>query len=121
MKMHGFFWWRVALLAVLPACGGPSQYTAPPAVVSNLVAELPYDPARQAFTETNGVPEYVLGFGDVLEVNLRGLEQLKEKVVIRSDGMVSFSMVENVQAAGLTVRELDESLTKELRSEEHNV
>lgn len=115
MKMRSFSRLRVALLAVLIACGGPSQYAAPPAVISPPVAEIPFDPGKQAFTETNGVPEYVLGFGDVLDVNMRGVEQVKEEIVVRSDGMVSFSMVQNVQAAGLTVRELDDRLTKELR------
>jgi polysaccharide export outer membrane protein len=115
MNERSFSWWRTALLAALPACGGPGQYTAPPPVVPPPAAEIPYDPAKQPFTETYGVPEYVLGIGDVLEVNMRGVEQLKEEIAVRSDGTVSFSMVQNVQAAGLTLRELDDRLTKELK------
>lgn len=115
MKMRSIPRWRVSLLAVLVACGGTNQYTAPPAIVPNPVEEIPFDPEKQSFTETNGVAEYVLGIGDVLEINMRGLEQAKEKILVRSDGMISFSMVQNVRAAGLTVRELDEELTKALK------
>ena len=115
MKMRSIHRWAAALLATLVACGGTSQYLAPPATILNPIEALPYDPEKQSFTETNGVPEYVLGFGDILEVNLRGLEQVKEKILVRSDGMVSFSMVQNVRAAGLTLRELDEELTRALK------
>lgn len=115
MKMRSISQWTLALLVVLVACGGTSQYTAPPAAILNPTEAIPFDPEKQSFTETNGVPEYVLGFGDVLEVNLRGLEQVKENIIVRSDGTVSFSMVQNVRAAGLTVKELNDELTKELK------
>ncbi|MBI2504937.1 MAG: SLBB domain-containing protein [Candidatus Latescibacteria bacterium] len=115
MKMRSIPRWAAILLAPLSACGGASQYTAPPAAVLIPIEALPYDPEKQSFTETIGIPEYVLGYGDVLEVTLRGLEQVKEEIPVRSDGMVSFSMVQNVRAAGLTLRELDEELTRELK------
>ncbi|MCC7261211.1 MAG: polysaccharide export protein [Candidatus Latescibacteria bacterium] len=118
MKTRGFARWQIALLAILAACGGSSQSVPkgpPPAPPQDLLENIPYDPAKQAFTETRGVTEYLLGPGDVLDVVLRGLEVVREKVVIRSDGNISFSLVENIRAAGLTVSELDESLTNELR------
>jgi polysaccharide export outer membrane protein len=118
MKKRRFSRWTAALLAVLAACGGSSQSVPkgpPPSPPPDLLGDIPYDPAKQAFTETRGVTEYVLGPGDVLEVVMRGLEMVREKVMIRNDGNISFSLVENIRAAGLTTSELDESLTNELR------
>ena len=118
MKMRRIPRWAIALLAVLGGCGGSAQSVpqGPPAEAPpNQLGALPYDPAKQAYTETRGVVEYLLGPGDVLDVVLRGVEMVREKVVVGSDGNISFSLVENVRAGGLTVSELDESLTNELR------
>ncbi len=118
MKTISFPWWTAALLAVLNACGGPSQAVPkgpPPAVLADQIEEIPYDPAKQAYTETRGVIEYLLGPGDVLDVVLRGIEMAREKVVVRTDGNISFGLVENVRASGMTVREVDEDLTRQLR------
>lgn len=118
MKTHPVTRWRVALLVVLTACGGSSQSVPkgpPPPPPQDLIENIPYDPTKQAYTETRGVTEYVLGPGDVLDLVLRGLEVVREKVVVRNDGNISFSLVENVRAAGLTISELDESLTHELK------
>ena len=118
MKMRRISRWMVTLLAVLAGCSGSAQgvFQGPPATPPpDQLGALPFDPAKQAYTETRGVTEYLLGPGDVLDVILRGIEMVREKVVIRSDGNISFSLVENVRAAGLTVSEVDEGLTNELR------
>ncbi|MBM3279482.1 MAG: polysaccharide export protein [Candidatus Handelsmanbacteria bacterium] len=112
--------WLLATLAaaLLAGCGSSSQSVSrelPPPSGPDLIENIPYDPAKQAYTETRGVVEYVLGPGDGLDMVLRGLEMVRERVVVRNDGNISFSLVENIRAAGLTVSELDESLTNELR------
>ncbi len=109
-------WAGVAALAL--GCGGPAQQVTlgmPPAGLADELDLLPYAPELQSYTEVRGVPEYVLGAGDVVEVVLRGIEPLREEVPIRADGNISFGLVENVRAAGRTAAELDEALTEELR------
>ncbi|MBW1714630.1 MAG: polysaccharide biosynthesis/export family protein [Deltaproteobacteria bacterium] len=67
------------------------------------------------FTEKRGYPEYRIGPLDVLEITYRaGSEQKTDTVIVRSNGMISYSFVDNIPAAGLTVGELDYRLTKRL-------
>lgn len=76
--------------------------------------EIPMDPARRSFTERLGFPEYIIGVGDELELSQRDIDVTRETVTVRPDGNVSFSLLENVQAKGLTPTELDEVLTTAL-------
>jgi polysaccharide export outer membrane protein len=76
--------------------------------------DFPMDPARRSFTERLGFPEYIIGPGDVLELTLRDIDVKREEVTVRPDGNVSFSLLENVTAGGLTPTELDEALTTAL-------
>ena len=118
MKMCSVQWWMLAALAALSACGGSSKMIPqgpPPATATAAIADIPYDPDKQAYSEARGVAEYLLGAGDVLDVALRGLDVVKERVPIRADGNVSFSLVDNVPAAGRTITELDEDLTMRLK------
>jgi protein involved in polysaccharide export with SLBB domain len=67
------------------------------------------------FTEKKGYPEYRIGPLDVLEITSRaGSEYSTDTVIVRSDGTISYSFVDNMPAAGLTVRELDRRLTERL-------
>jgi polysaccharide export outer membrane protein len=76
--------------------------------------DLPSDRGARAYLDTGGGPAYVIGVGDVLTLTLRDVTQQQEKVTVRPDGNVSFSLIENVRAAGTTAAQLDESLTREL-------
>jgi protein involved in polysaccharide export with SLBB domain len=67
------------------------------------------------FTEKRGYPEYKIGPLDVLEITFRaGSDQKTDTVIVRSNGTISYSFVDNIPAAGLTVRELDHKLTEKL-------
>jgi polysaccharide export outer membrane protein len=67
------------------------------------------------FTTINGFVEYKIGPGDVLEITYwEGNTSTKEEILVRPDGKVSFSFVEDVPANGLTASQLDELLTKNL-------
>jgi protein involved in polysaccharide export with SLBB domain len=67
------------------------------------------------FTEKRGYPEYKIGPLDVLEITFRaGSEHRTDTVAVRSDGTISYSFVDNMPAAGLTVWELDHRLTERL-------
>lgn len=57
---------------------------------------------------------YLLGPEDVLMISVWKDEQLTRETVIRPDGMISFPLVGDVQAAGRTVEEIRQDLTKRL-------
>ena len=101
-------------------CGGGSslptvQYlrSTGPAQLPPLEA-IPTDPLAQAYTEKRGFAEYIIGPADEVVITLRGVVVTKETVSVRPDGYISFSLVENIRAAGLTPTELDSSITAEL-------
>jgi polysaccharide export outer membrane protein len=71
---------------------------------------------NEVFTTINGVIEYRIGPGDVIEItHWEGNTPTKEEILVRPDGKISFSFVEDVPAKGLTASQLDDLLTKNLR------
>jgi protein involved in polysaccharide export with SLBB domain len=54
----------------------------------------------------------VLGPGDVVEVKFRYNPELNESQTVRPDGRISLQVVDEVDVAGLTPKELDAKLTK---------
>ena len=72
---------------------------------------------NEVFTTVNGIIEYRMGPGDILEITYwEGNSPTKEEIIIRPDGKISFSFVEDVPANGLTASQLDDLLTKKLRN-----
>ena len=55
--------------------------------------------------------EYVLAAGDQIEVAVWRVPEASRILIIRPDGFVTLPIVNDVQAAGLTARELSERLT----------
>ena len=55
---------------------------------------------------------YVIGPGDLLSVNVWKEKDLSKQVSVRLDGKISLPLVNDVQAAGLTLTELRDQLTK---------
>jgi polysaccharide biosynthesis/export protein len=60
-------------------------------------------------------PNYVIGPEDVLFIQLWKEEALTRTVPVRSDGMISLPLVNEVQASGLTPPQLRESLTEKFK------
>lgn len=58
--------------------------------------------------------EYTIGDGDVLYISVWQEETLSQEVIVRPDGRISFPLVGDVPAVGLTFSELSEELTKKL-------
>ena len=107
----------VLLLCVL--LGGCGSSVPPMSDVSTIPVApqrdaIPTDPMHQAYTGRGGFPEYIIGAGDQLGLTLRDVKATREEVVVRPDGNISFSMLENVRAAGRTPTELDVDLTERL-------
>src|SRR4030065_2943332 len=59
--------------------------------------------------------DYCLGPHDVLKITVYREEELDREVRVSSDGYISFPLLENVKAEGITVSELENSLAEELK------
>ncbi len=54
---------------------------------------------------------YIIGVGDKISVKFFFNSALNDEVIIRPDGKISLQLIDEVQAAGLTTKELDSVLT----------
>ncbi len=64
------------------------------------------------FKTINGVLEYKFGPGDTLEITLwEGTTPIREDILVREDGKISFGFVEDLSVKGMTSSELDRLLT----------
>ena len=57
---------------------------------------------------------YVIGVTDQLQITVWKNPELSSRVVVRSDGMISVPLLDDVQAEGLTAEELKEVVTEAL-------
>jgi len=72
------------------------------------VAQEPIDPARRP------EPLYVIQPNDLLEIFVWNQPDLTRKVLVRPDGRISFPLVQDVQAAGISPGELKTQVEKKL-------
>jgi polysaccharide export outer membrane protein len=59
--------------------------------------------------------EYVIGAQDGLSINVWREPELSGSVVVRPDGKISLPLVNEIQAAGLTARQLQDQIAERLR------
>jgi len=71
---------------------------------------------NEVYTTISGYPEYKIGPGDIIEVTLwQGREPIKEDVLIKPDGTISFSFVDDFYVKGFTLKKFDEELLEYLK------
>jgi protein involved in polysaccharide export with SLBB domain len=71
---------------------------------------------NDVFATINGVEEYRIGPGDLLEVSFwEAGTSKKEEILVQQNGNISFGFVEDLSVKGLTASQLDELLTKNLK------
>jgi protein involved in polysaccharide export with SLBB domain len=71
---------------------------------------------NDVFATINGVAEYKVGPGDVLEITYwEASVPKKEEIVVRPDGKISFGFVEDLPVNGLTISRLDDLLTRRIK------
>ena len=84
--------------------------------VADRLAAMQAPMENAVFATVNGIEEYKVGPGDLLEItSWEANEPKKEEIVIRPDGKISFGFVEDLYVNGLTVSRLDNLLTKHIR------
>jgi protein involved in polysaccharide export with SLBB domain len=71
---------------------------------------------NEVFATVNGIEEYKVGPGDLIEITYwEANTPKKEEIVIRPDGKISFGFVEDLYVNGLTISRLDNLLTKHIK------
>ncbi len=58
--------------------------------------------------------EYIISDGDTLDISVWEWSNLKSEVIVRPDGKISFPLISDVQASGLTLTQLDQVITERL-------
>jgi polysaccharide export outer membrane protein len=61
-------------------------------------------------------PEYVIGPEDVIEITVWKNPELSKVVAVRMDGRISLPLIGDMQAAGLSPRELNDSIVERLKA-----
>jgi len=59
--------------------------------------------------------EYIIGEGDILDISVWQNPDLDREAIVRPDGRISFPLVGDLPAVGLTITQLDEQLTNRLK------
>jgi polysaccharide export outer membrane protein len=59
--------------------------------------------------------DYLVGEGDVLYVSVWENNDLNQEVIVRPDGKISYPLVGDVPAAGRSIPEIDDDMTKRLK------
>ena len=59
--------------------------------------------------------EYIIGVGDVIDISVWENPDLNKEVIVRPDGKISFPLINDVRAQGLTITELDDEITLRLK------
>jgi polysaccharide biosynthesis/export protein len=61
-------------------------------------------------------PEYQVGEGDLLRINVWKEAEISQSVAVRPDGNISLPLVNEVRVAGLTPRQIQELITERLKT-----
>jgi polysaccharide export outer membrane protein len=110
----------VALMFVVPAAAqnGPDQHASGMKAQPTEVAEATDAdvPVSGATTGKAHDPSYLIGADDILAVNVWKEAEVSRTVPVRSDGKISLPLAGEVQAAGLTPKQLETEVAKKLES-----
>lgn len=68
---------------------------------------------NKVFKMVDGIPEYKVGAGDVLEITMwQEAEPRKSEIIVRADGKISYGFIQDLVVSGMTVPELDRLLNE---------
>lgn len=93
----------------------------------NAVSQMSKVKENNVFTEKRGIPEYIVGPGDLLTINFwsiavggaqtfEGFKQITYNVEVRADGKISYMYGDDIAVSGLTTHEVHQKLVADLRT-----
>jgi len=92
-----------------PAATGPA-----PTTDAGTLARLQGN-ENMTYLEIDGQAAYRVGPGDVLEiVSWEGMKPIPQETIVRQDGRISFSFLDDIDVAGLSVSQIDDLLSERL-------
>jgi polysaccharide export outer membrane protein len=98
----------------------------PPPRIPAQPPPVPVQPPPTALSDTKSlpappiVPDYQLGAGDKLRIEVYRDTQLSQSVQVRPDGKITLPLIGDILATGKTSAELDEDITRELKTYMNN-
>lgn len=101
-----------AMASVLCLGAGAQQKLAKSVQPDNKDTRGPLPVAQQQALQ----PEYIVGEGDVLHINVWKETEISQTVVVRPDGNISLPLVNELAVAGLSPRQIQQLVTDKLKS-----
>jgi polysaccharide biosynthesis/export protein len=86
-----------------------------PAQGTNSISPASAPPTAEPITPFTPGPAYKIGLGDVLRISVWKEAEFSSSVQVRSDGMISIPLLNDVKAVGFTPMELAASLAEMLK------
>lgn len=99
----------MALLTVASSIGLQAHAQSSPA--KDAATNKPEKPVHAATND----PSYTIGPQDILDVNVWKEPDVSRTVQVRPDGKISLPLLDDIQAVGLTPKELTDSITENLK------
>ena len=102
----------IGSIALAQAAPQPAASSASDKTASDKTAS---DKATNAASTSQAGPEYVIGPEDALHIAVWKESDLTASLPVRPDGKISLPLLDDVQAAGLTPKQLADSITEKLK------
>ena len=102
----------IGSIALAQAAPQPAASSASDKIASDKTAS---DKATTAASASQAGPEYVIGPEDALHIAVWREADLTASLPVRPDGKISLPLLDDVQAAGLTPKQLANSITEKLK------
>lgn len=106
----------IALLAMLVMAAGMVQAQSAPEKTKDEKPKATPEMAKPNGDDKSKNDEYVIGPDDVLSIVVWKEPDFTKVVPVRPDGMISVALAGDIKAAGLSVRQLQENLKKQLKA-----
>jgi len=108
--------WKAAVAALVLVSSIALAQDAPAQAAANSTSDkTAADKAMIAASASQAGPDYVIGPEDVLHISVWKETELTTTLPVRPDGKISLPLLDDVQASGLTPKQLAESVTEKLK------
>jgi polysaccharide export outer membrane protein len=68
----------------------------------------------RSYAQQPGGSKYILGAGDIIEISVWNHQELKSTLSVRPDGLISYPVTGEIQAAGETISDLTDKIREKL-------